>query len=176
MSKESGEYCFCLFLKTTHVENDRLSIAIFHFLQVPRIDITSPANAIEYHPALLAHAEEGPGGGSTMSSAPPPSVLHHMNPMPGFHPRPPVGSTKYPSMYPLSDSDDESDLSELSDTGTLSEDSEDSDDSEDEMPLTEGELAELEVFGKDYEGPKLTPDQSSRLMILMGHAQTCPGR
>lgn len=148
---------------------------------MPRIDITSPANAIEYHPALLAHAEEGPGGGSTMGSAPPPSVLHHMPPMPGFHARgpPPVsvgGPAKYPPMYPLSDSDDESDLSELSDAGILSEDSDDSDDSEDDMPLTEGELAELEVFGKDYDGPKLTPDQSSRLMILMGHAQTCPGR
>jgi hypothetical protein len=143
--------------------------------QVPRIDITSPLNAIEYHPALLAHAEEGPAGASGMGSAPPPSVMHHIPAHPAYHPMGPPGS-KFPAMYPLSDSDEESDLSELSDAANLSEDSYDSDDSEGDMPLSEGELAELEGFGKDYEGPKLTPDESSRLLILMGHAQTCPGR
>jgi hypothetical protein len=74
------------------------------------------------------------------------------------------------------DSDEGTDLSELSDADNLSDDSYDSDNSEDDMPLTDGELAEMESFGKEYEGPKLTPDQASRLLIMMGHAQTCPGR
>lgn len=101
-----------------------------------------------------------------------------MHPAPSqtsYQPLTPPGS-KFPPLYPLSDSDEESDLSELSDAANLSEDSYDSDDSEDDMPLTEGELAEIESFGKEYEGPKLTPEQSSRLLILIGHGQTCPGR
>jgi hypothetical protein len=144
-------------------------------LQIPRIDITSPINAIEYHPALLAHAEEGPTGGNGGGSSPPPSIMHPAPAQASYQPLTPPGA-KYPPLYPLSDSDEESDLSELSDAANLSEDSYDSDDSEDDMPLTEGELAELESFGKDYEGPKLTPEQSSRLLILIGHGQTCPGR
>ena len=136
-------------------------------LQIPRIDITAPINAIEYHPALLAHADETPSVGGRMESSPSPVVTHQ--------PLAPQSSA-LPVLYPLSDSDDESDLSELSDAANLSDDSYDSNDSEDDMPLTEGELAEMETFGKEYEGPKLTPDQASRLLILMGHAQTCPGR
>ncbi|KAI2505595.1 hypothetical protein MHU86_8837 [Fragilaria crotonensis] len=142
--------------------------------QIPRIDITAPVNAIEYHPALLAHAEEGPNGGGGMEASPSPVVIQPI-PSNSAYPLTPQ-SSKLPTLYPLSDSDDESDLSELSDAANLSDDSYDSDDSEDDMPLTEGELAEMENFGKEYEGPKLTPDQASRLLILMGHAQTCPGR
>lgn len=170
MSQESGMLLttrLCLIFKTpTQVTHP------FVFHQVPRIDITSPANAIEYHPALLAHAEEG-GGQPVGMPTPPPNVMqHHMNP----HPYRPPGANAFPPMYPFSDTDEESDLSELSDATNLSEDSDDSDGSEDDLPLTEGELAELEVFGKEYDGPKLTPDQASRFLILMGHAQTCPGR
>jgi len=119
---------------------------------------------------LLAHAEEGGGESGAAVSAPPTTVMHPMNP------RPFAAGTKYPALYPLSDSEEESDLSELSDPENLSEDSEDSYDSDDDIPLTEGELAEFEVFGKEYDGPKLTPDEASRLLVLMGHAQTCPGR
>ena len=32
--------------------------------KVPRIDINAPTNAIEYHPALLAHAEDGCNNGT----------------------------------------------------------------------------------------------------------------
>jgi hypothetical protein len=84
--------------------------------------------------------------------------------------------SKITTNFMPSDSDEETDLSELSDADILSDDSYDSDNSEDDMPLTEGELAEMESFGKEYEGPTLTPDQASRLLIMMGHAQTCPGR
>ena len=110
-----------------------------------------------------------------METSPSPVVTHPIPSNSAYQPLT-AQSSNLPALYPLSDSDDESDLSELSDAANLSEDSYDSDDSEDDMPLTEGEMAEMESFGKEYEGPKLTPDQASRLLILMGHAQTCPGR
>jgi hypothetical protein len=110
-----------------------------------------------------------------MEASPSPVVMHPVPSNSAYQPLTPQ-SSKLSPFYPLSDSDDESDLSELSDAANLSDDSYDSDDSEDDMPLTEGELAEMESFGKEYDGPKLTPDQASRLLILMGHAQTCPGR
>lgn len=144
-------------------------------MQIPRFDITAPVNAIEYHPALLAHADESLSGGGRMESSPSPVVAQPVTSHAANQPLTPQSST-FPAMYPLSDSDDESDLSELSDAANLSDDSYDSNDSEDDMPLSEGELAEMETFGKNYEGPKLTPDQASRLLILIGHAQTCPGR
>jgi hypothetical protein len=72
------------------------------------------------------------------------------------------------------DSDSESDLSELSD-GSLSDDSEDSDDSSFDFQLmSQAEQAEHESFGDDYEGPVLSDNDSSRLLVLMAHASTCP--
>ena len=75
----------------------------------------------------------------------------------------------------LADSDSESDLSELSDD-PLSDGSTYSAGSFDEHPLSPAEQAENENFGKEYDGPILTPDHASRLLVLMAHASTCPGR
>ena len=43
-------------------------------------------------------------------------------------------------------------------------------------PLSPAERAEAEDFGRDYAGPKMTESESARLMVLMAHASTCPGR
>jgi hypothetical protein len=71
-------------------------------------------------------------------------------------------------------SDSDSDLSELSD-GSLSDCSLDSNDSAlDLRALTPAEQAEHESFGKEYKGPVLSDNHASRLLVLMGHASTCP--
>lgn len=141
-------------------------------LKVPRLDISAPANAIEYHPALLVHAEEGgnSGGGAVTG----PGVMH-------INPSHIPSSAAFPMnrRYPVlpSDSDSGSDLSDLSD-GDLSDDSLDSDFEEMESigTLSPAEQAENETFGAEYAGPKLTEDEHARLLVLMSHASTCPGR
>lgn len=40
--------------------------------------------------------------------------------------------------------------------------------------MTPAERAEHETFGKEYEGPVLSEDHAAKLLILMGHASTCP--
>jgi hypothetical protein len=67
------------------------------------------------------------------------------------------------------------------------------DDDDDEMPLAGGggsddedvdsttieqleELAEREEFGYEYKGETLSDDQARRLLVLIEHASTCPGR
>lgn len=136
------------------------------------MDITSPANAIEYHPALLAHAEEGANGGGSATSGP--GVMH-------INPSHIPSSATFPlsRRYPLvpSDSDSDSDLSDLSE-GDLSGDSLelDFDELENISALSPAEQAENELFGAEYDGPKLTDEESSRLLVLMSHASTCPGR
>jgi hypothetical protein len=129
-------------------------------LQVPRIDISAPANAIEYHPALLAHADEN-GGVSTAPVAP--AVDH-----------PPLSISHSADM-----TDDESlGLSDVSsDCGDISTDDEDSIESvigRLDSSLSPGDRAEQERFGAEYTGPKLDNREASRLLILMGHASTCP--
>jgi hypothetical protein len=41
--------------------------------------------------------------------------------------------------------------------------------------MTLAARAEHEEFGKEYSGPKFMEYDSSRLLILMNHASTCPG-
>jgi hypothetical protein len=173
---------FCFFLQMTLFISTRLTRTYFpEFQKVPRIDITSPANAIEYHPALLAHAEEngsGGGGGAASATAHCPGVMH-------IHPSHISSSTTFPisnstpnRRYPVPPSDsDSSGLSDISD-GDLSDDFYDSDDSLDALMgiMSPAEQAENEEFGLEYNGPKLTDDQTSRLLVLMSHASTCPGR
>jgi hypothetical protein len=153
--------CFC-FVSTNNF-----------ILQVPRIDITSPANAIEYHPALLAHADDNGAGGGGPANV---NVLHISQPQApssvAFSNKPSAGVPKDPMFH----SDSESDLSELSD-GSLSDDSSDSDDSTaDLQSMTPAEQAEHETFGYDYEGPAMSDYHASRLLVLMAHASTCPCR
>ena len=52
----------------------------------------------------------------------------------------------------------------------------DSDDSEYGQNMSPATQAENEDFGKDYSAPKYTDYDASRLLILMDHASTCPGR
>ena len=40
--------------------------------------------------------------------------------------------------------------------------------------MTPAERAEHETFGSEYMGPRLADDHAARLLILMGHASTCP--
>jgi len=137
------------------------------------VDITAPANAIEYHPALLAHAEEGGTGGGT-SAANGPGLMH-------INPSHIPSSTTFPvsRRYPVlsSDSGSDSDLSDISD-GDLSEGFFDSDFEELENigALSPAEQSENESFGIEYNGPKLADEETSRLLVLMSHASTCPGR
>jgi hypothetical protein len=146
-------------------------------LQVPRIDITSPANAIEYHPALLAHADDnGAGGGGGATNV---NVIHLAQPQAPssvpFSSKPSAGIGIDASTW-ANDSDSDSDLSELSD-GSLSDCSWDSDDSNTDLQsMTAAEEAEHETFGDDYTGPVLPDDHASRLLVLMAHASTCPCR
>jgi hypothetical protein len=42
--------------------------------------------------------------------------------------------------------------------------------------MSPSEQAENERFGMEYGGPTLTDVEASRLLILMGHASSCPGR
>jgi hypothetical protein len=129
---------------------------------VPRVDINAPANAIEYYPALLAHTEEnGAGSSGNSDGLMPASHLHASMPVTS-------GAT--------SDSDDDSDIT---DEGDLSDDSICSYESDLDVvtsAMSPADRAEYERFGAEYAGPVLTDDVSARLLVLMLHASTCPGR
>jgi TAZ zinc finger len=72
------------------------------------------------------------------------------------------------------DSESDTDLSELSDDD-VSLGSLNSEDSESDFhSMTPAEQAEHETFGIEYEGPCLSNEHASRLLILMSHASTCP--
>lgn len=125
-------------------------------MQIPRVDISAPSNAIEYHPALLAHADEngGPGGAAAVVLPPPAQLKAQTN----------------------TDALD-SDLSD--DDGLLSDDDSiyTSDSGSEDFPsLTPADRAEREKFGLEYQGPKLSDKDSARLLTLMLHASTCPCR
>lgn len=150
--------------------------------QVPRVDITSPANAIEYHPALLAHADDisgsGISGGPQAHSTG--TVIERMKSgqivSPEILPANQISNRKFLKYPPISMSDSEdSDFSDLSD-GPLSDFSGDSDDSEDLPPLSAAEHAENENYGHGYCGPVMVEVDAKRLLVLIGHASSCPGR
>lgn len=71
-------------------------------------------------------------------------------------------------------SESDSDLSELSDDN-ISIGSLKAAELESELQsMTPAERAEHETFGNEYEGPVLADDHAAKLLILMGHASTCP--
>ena len=122
--------------------------------QIPRLDISAPANAIEYHPALLAHATTDDSKGTNKV----------------------VSVASHPASQIICGQD-------VRKTGEFSHkfvdimegfesDSDDSDYDEN----TPSAKAENEDFGKNYSGPKFTDYDASRLLTLMSHASTCPGR
>jgi hypothetical protein len=128
---------------------------------MPRLDIGAPANAIEHHPflldsALLAQADDNAGD----------SVADYVMPV-----RPSTVKVPSPANIEANAASD-IDLSDLSDDDLLSDDSVGSDDSD----MSLGEKAEIEKFGDEYQGPKLPEESSSRLLLLMLHASTCPCR
>lgn len=141
--------------------------------QIPRVDISSPANAIEYHPALLAHADDN--GASAAAAAAAVAAAEQAAPAQMPSPKYPLSSLH--AMSGGSDSEFGSDLSDITD-GNLSDISLDSDDSDADVlaSLTPAEKAEYERFGAEYKGPKLADSEASRLLILMLHANGCPCR
>jgi len=152
-----------------------------HKVQIPRVDISAPANAIEYHPALLAHADEGAAAAAasvtTVAAVAPEAVVV-----------PPVAPPTAPALAGSDDDsdDDESDLSD--DDGLLSDDYDDDEDDDDDSSaggscdsghfasMSPAGQAEHERFGAEYQGPKLSDEQASSLLNLMLHATTCPCR
>lgn len=134
-----------------------------HSVQIPRIDITSPANTIDYHPALLSHLEDSGRGGGSIAANSAQAVAPSM----------PIVS-QVPDGANSVNSESDSDLSELSDDnisiGSLRAAALESE----LQSMTPVERAEHETFGKEYEGPVLSDDHAAKLLILMGHASTCP--
>jgi len=119
--------------------------------QIPRLDISAPTNAIEYHPALLAHANSDDAGkGKTVSV----SEIRKQYPR-----TPDIGISKA-GIYSHG-SDGEFSLS----------------DSEEELHenMSPSAKAENEDFGENYNGPKFSDYDASRLLKIMAHASTCPG-
>ena len=132
----------------------------FLLQKIPRVDINAPANTIEYHPALLAHADDAAG-----------SAAHSVMLMPASH----VNAT-----FPVANTGTattESEDSDITDED-LSDDSLGSDESDLEAlaSLSPADRAEYERFGAEYKGPTLSEESASRLLILMLHASTCPCR
>jgi hypothetical protein len=132
--------------------------------QVPRIDITAPANTIAYHPALLAHADENNGRGANGST---PAVAPQIVPV--------VTAVPSAILSIMGSDSSDSDISDGDDDDFSLSDSESEYDSDDDL-LSPAEQAESEGFGKAYSGPKLTENEAARLLILFDHASTCPGK
>jgi len=126
------------------------------------VDISAPANAIEYHPALLAHADEHAASAVAPPAPPPPP------------PKPAMVSRD------LSDTDSlGSDLSDDDWDGIQTDDDSlgsDETDAEALAVMSPAIKAENERFGAEYTGPRLSEGESARLLILMAHASTCPCR
>jgi hypothetical protein len=134
---------------------------MFHFLfiQIPRIDISAPSNAIEYHPALLSHVEDGnaaPAPVESMQVTSPTIKLEEVTSDSDS-----LGSDLTDEDWDGLDSDDDLPGSELSEDEPLS-------------GMSAPELAERESFGAEYTGPACDDTEASRLLVLMGHAATCP--
>ena len=133
--------------------------------QVPRLDISSPSNIIEYHPALLAHVANDDKGGNkdaVQSRLPSINLKAHYS----------LGIQSNQNSILLKGGIQGNDMNISDDDDDLSSDS----DSEYGENMSPSAKAENEDFGKDYSGPKMTDYDASRLLILMSHASTCPGR
>ena len=181
-------------------------------VQIPRLDITAPINAMEYHPALLAHLDEMGGGGKISSGIT--SIAESMS----YYPPPmPTASTYHVPSQPIyqtapvatavrrydSDSDvshtDESDGEGGSSNVASGLNYDESSDEEDIMRGPDGkekrtyaelkadengdidsiareECIDREEYGHDYKGETLSDDQAQRLLVLIEHASTCPGK
>lgn len=204
--------------------------------QIPRLDITSPTNAIEYHPALLAHLDDNhskihpsmlssiaesayahaaqqatagmglvPYQPQTQTTAVPNTgagTMAQYNVTYNIAPRTvPTASSHLSNnasaaavagpgavartSFSLSDSEvshtDESGGEGGNNQGKWnydesSDEEETAVDAEDVDSVTREERAEREEFGFDYKGETLSDDQARRLLVLIEHASTCPGK
>jgi predicted RNA-binding Zn-ribbon protein involved in translation (DUF1610 family) len=145
-------------------------------VQIPRLDIAAPANAIEYHPALLAHMDEGNSKLSSVDTSDQPPVAGLLPYQHGSYlPRPAP-----PILRSFSDSDvSHTDVSDGEGGSGMYDDSSDEEediDLDDADSVTREEKIEKEDFGFEYKGEKMSDDQATRLLVLIEHASTCPGR
>jgi len=128
-------------------------------IQIPRLDISSPANAIDYHPALLVHATADE---SSKGSSKPVAVSS-------------VSKQGLQTSEELMEQDEDNEGSVMDDIDDKDSFDSDSDESGFEEN-TQTTQAQNEDFGEKYSGPKFNEYDASRLLVLMGHAATCPGR
>ena len=158
MPQETGK---CL-IQTKDITDLTSLIMIFRCrTQIPRVDIGAAANAIEYHPALLAHADEN---GAVAQTAPMTTEID----APIY--APPLDTLVEDTISLGSDVS-----SGLEDVSSDDEESLEPDSDCDSFAMTPGDRAENENFGAQYTGPKLEDDDASRLLLLMAHASTCSG-
>ena len=113
-----------------------------HKSQIPRIDISLPSNAIDYHPALLAHEQDEDNEGGH----------HHL---------------VYKGAGPLDDGNGGMSL------GVVHGSQHDEDDTETDSDTDDDGSDE---FGESYSGPKFTPEEARKIVVLLDHARNCPGR
>mmetsp|Transcript_21623 Transcript_21623/g.51232 ORF Transcript_21623/g.51232 Transcript_21623/m.51232 type:complete len:530 (-) Transcript_21623:522-2111(-) len=71
-------------------------------------------------------------------------------------------------------SESDSDLSELSDDNISIGSLKAAELESDLQSMTPAERAEHETFGSEYDGPVLSDEHAAKLLILIGHAATCP--
>jgi hypothetical protein len=155
-------------------------------IQIPRIDIASPANEIEYHPALLVQAAEDNNVslavatekmGFSLSN----TIIHPIVNMKVSNSETSGGKLQSAILSGDEIKEDDMDQDSASDLdfGPINGDDLSTSDSDSSSEFGENmslaARAEHEEFGKEYSGPKFMDHDSSRLLILMSHASTCPG-
>ncbi|KAL7485169.1 hypothetical protein ACHAW6_010779 [Cyclotella cf. meneghiniana] len=149
--------------------------------QIPKLDISTPANEIDYHPALLSQEDNAKLPSSSMAASantsnPAATASQSAQPV-QYMPKPPAHVKK--NLF-LSDSEvsftDESDGEGGSGKYDESSEEEDTNYDNDMDSVTREERAEREDFGFDYKGEVLSEDQAKRLLVLIEHASVCPGR
>ena len=154
-------------------------------IQIPRIDISSSANEIEYHPALLVQAAEDNNVSLAINAEKiNNSVLNQIKEQ-SLIPKTSNVISSGLKLYKTTgmeikkeveiDQDTASDLDfgPIDGDSLSTSDSDTSSDFGDNMSLAA--RAEHEEFGKEYSGPKFSDYDSSRLLVLMNHSSTCPG-
>jgi len=154
-------------------------------IQIPRIDISAPANYLEYHPALLAHTniEQGDKRPISPPCLPPyttSSTVTGNNDFsnPNFYGPSIQNNNSQPTSRPPSRKLDNIHRMEESSTGSCDEEYSDNESDElDTSSICETvHLYENEDYGINYSGPKLKDIDAARLLILFNHARNCPGR
>ena len=158
-------------------------------VQIPRIDISSSANEIEYHPALLVQAAEDNNVSLGIVADKLSNTLSNHMADPSANAKSSNGSyinfgmktapntIKGEEGKKVDDSDQDSssdlDFGPIDGDDLSTSDSDSGSDFGENMSLAA--RAEHEEFGKEYSGPKFMEHDSSRLLVLMNHATTCPG-